>query len=393
MGDLSTNPHGMLKELLTAAHELRSRALARLSHLVSVESPSGDPEGVTAINSLLRSGFEAVGAAVKDVPGTHGDHLVCRWKGQSPAEHGHVLVIGHSDTVFPIGTTVARPFALAEDQDTVTGPGVYDMKGALVAFELAMSLVQAQRASLLHPVHLVIVNDEETGSADGQRVVAQESRNAIRVLGLEPPLPGGGLKIGRRGVARWQLQVQGVEAHAGLDSDRGVSAVEELVDQLLLIRSGLPASPGVSVNVGVISGGTGANVVAGHAHAVVGVRFSTARDEAQLRALFTSLKPVRLGASLNFTQLSYRPPWAPDSANPVALELGDLARRMGCTLETGVSGGAGDTNLTGSAGIPTVDGLGPEGGGAHAANEHASVGSLLQRAALLAAYLQSPPAG
>lgn len=393
MGDRSTNPPWALKELLTRAHELRSSAIARLAHLVSVESPSGDPEGVGAITTLLRAGAEAVGAVVEHEPGVDGDHLVCRWEGRTPEDEGHILIIGHSDTVFPIGTTAVRPFRLAEDRDTVTGPGVYDMKGALVALELAMHLVRATGAPLRHPVRLVIVNDEETGSVDGRRVVADHSRNAIAALGLEPPMPGGGLKIGRRGVARWQLEVHGIEAHAGLDAAQGASAVDELVDQLLVVRSRTSAFSGVGVNVGVIEGGTAANVVAGHAQAIVGLRFPTTRDEARLRDLFTSLRPNRPGVSLGFRQLSYRPPWAPDATNPIANELIDLSRRMGLTLGSGVSGGAGDTNLTGSVGVPTVDGLGPEGGGAHATSEHASISSLLQRAALLAAYLHGPVVG
>lgn len=388
MADHSVSATSELMDLLQAAHGLRSTAIERLADLVTVESPSGDREGLAAINSLLTAGFEAVGAIVDREPGEDGDHLVCTWQGRSAGDDGHILIIGHSDTVFPIGTTATRPFTLADDQDTVTGPGVYDMKGALVEVELAMTLLRARDWPLQRPVRLVIINDEETGSVDGQRIVATHAQDAHAVLGLEPPMAGGGLKIGRRGVARWELNIKGIEAHSGLDAANGASAVDELVDQLLALRSRMPTATGASVNVGVIEGGTRANVIAGHARAVVGLRFETPQDETTLRELFASLTPIRPGVELSFRQLSYRPPWVADPENSVAAELIDIARMMGVLVQTGTSGGAGDTNLTGSAGTPTVDGLGPDGAGAHSASEYASINSLLQRAALLATYLK-----
>jgi glutamate carboxypeptidase len=387
MVDQPATSSSNMAQLLNDAYHLRSFAIQRLAQLVTVESPTGDVEGLNAMNSLLTAGFEAAGARVVREPGICSDHLVCHWPGQARGDERHVLIIGHSDTVFPVGTTATRPFTVAEDKDTVTGPGVYDMKGALVEVELAMGLVLSRGSSLKRPVRVVIINDEETGSVDGQRVVASHAENAVAVIGLEPPLVGGGLKTGRRGVARWELQVRGIEAHSGLDSARGVSAVDELVDQLIILRS-IPTGVGTGVNVGVIEGGTGANVVAGYAQAIVGLRFSTSQDEAALRRIFSSLAPIRHNTSLEFRQLSYRPPWVADPDNPVAIEIVDIARQMGFAVTTGTSGGAGDTNLTGSAGIPTVDGMGPDGAGAHASTEHASINSLLQRAAILAAYLE-----
>jgi glutamate carboxypeptidase len=375
-----------MAELLARAQEMRGYALERLERLVTADSPSNEPELLQAIQRDLADGYVATGARAEHVD---GDHLVCHWPAtsSSPEDVGHVLLIGHSDTVFPRGTPARRPFRLAPDGDTVTGPGVYDMKGALVAVELAMLLLARAGRSPSRPVRLVVVSDEETGSPDGQRVVAAHAEGAVAALGLEPPLPGGGLKVGRRGVARVELVVEGVEAHAGLDAAQGVSAVDELVDQLVALRAVRPGPPEAELNVGTITGGTRANVVAGQARAEVGLRFSTVEAERSLLTALESARPVRAGATIRTRRLSHRPVWTADPANPVAARLVASASAMGLRLSTGFSGGAGDTNLTGARGVPTVDGLGPDGGGAHAVHEYASVASLLQRAALLADYL------
>jgi glutamate carboxypeptidase len=377
------------QELKAAAQRMRAHALDRLEVLVMAESPSDDPALLATINQYLTAAYRAVGARVDTDSGPRGDHLICHWPAGVPSQaDGHVLVIGHSDTVFPAGTTGTRPFRYAADDDMVIGPGVYDMKGALVAFELAMMLVADAGLALRRPVRLVIVNDEETGSPDGRRVVRAHASGAAAVIGLEPPLPGGGLKIGRRGVARAEVVVDGSEAHAGLDAALGVSAIDELVDQLLELRAFADLQAADSaMNVGTIHGGTRANVVAGHARAEIGFRYATAEAERALLGAVESMRPIRAGAAIRTRRLSYRPAWAPDPANPLAAELVGLAAAMGTTLSTGSSGGAGDTNQPGADGIPTVDGLGPDGSGAHAASEQASMSSLLQRAALLATFL------
>ncbi|WP_327424285.1 M20/M25/M40 family metallo-hydrolase [Streptomyces sp. NBC_01527] len=371
------------------AEQLRDRALTRLETLVMAESPSGEPELLRIVNADLEQAYRALGARVTRERGPDGDHLVCEWPGTAP-DDAHILLIGHSDTVLPVGTTVERPFTLHEDGDTVTGPGVYDMKGSLVAIELAFVLLREQGLSPSRPVRLVVVNDEEIGSPDGRRIIAAHAEGAFAALGFEPPLPGGTLKTGRRGVARVRIDVQGVEAHAGLDASLGTSAIDELIDQIAVVRGAVPAPPAAEFNIGTISGGTRANVVAGTAWAEIGLRFATPAAEAAVLGALDSLTPVRPDAKLTVTRLSYRPAWERDPANPLAARLAALAAERGTDLLTGTSGGAGDTNLTGSLGIPTADGLGPDGAGAHSMSERASVASLLDRAALLAAYLIAP---
>ncbi|MFF0596177.1 M20/M25/M40 family metallo-hydrolase [Streptomyces antibioticus] len=380
-------------ELLSLAHTFGDTVLERWSHLVSLETPSGDADRAAVFGRELAAGLSATADRVEQPPGPGGDHLVAYWNGRESADDGspagHTLLVAHSDTVFPAGTVARRPFTLAEDGDTVTGPGVFDMKGSLVAVELAMHLMSRTGATPRRPVRLVVVNDEEIGSPDGSRLVARHAKGAHAVLGLEPPLPGGALKIGRRGVARVRLRVSGVSAHAGLDAALGVSAIDELVDQLAGLRATAAALPDAALNVGTISGGTRANVVADHAEAEIGLRYATAATE---RALMTALlepRPVRERAALTAEKLSHRPAWAMDPANPLAAELTGLATTLGLPLPLGSSGGAGDTNLTGALGIPTVDGLGPAGAGAHGEDEHASLSSLLERAALVATYLNT----
>jgi glutamate carboxypeptidase len=383
-------------ELLALARTFGASVLERWERLVALETPSGDADRAAVFGKELAAGLTATADRVEQPPGPGGDHLVAYWGGRETEDGagagpsaGHTLLVAHSDTVFPAGTVARRPFRLAEDGDTVTGPGVFDMKGSLVAVELAMDLLSRTCATPRRPVRLVVVNDEEIGSPDGSRLVARHAEGAHAVLGLEPPLPGGALKIGRRGVARVRLRVRGVSAHAGLDAALGVSAIDELVDQLAGLRATAASFPDAALNVGTISGGTRANVVADHAEAEIGLRYATAETERALLSALLEPTPVRERAALSAETLSHRPAWPMDPANPLAAELTALAAALGLDLPLGSSGGAGDTNLTGALGIPTVDGLGPAGAGAHGEHERASLASLLERAALLAAFLDT----
>ncbi|MEW2289495.1 M20/M25/M40 family metallo-hydrolase [Streptomyces sp. NPDC047841] len=383
-------------ELLALARTFAAPVLERWEDLVTLETPSGDAGRAAVFAERLATGLAATADRIEQPPGPDGAHLVAYWNGRGTRDdtgdgtpEGHTLLVAHSDTVFPAGTVARRPFALAEDGDTVTGPGVFDMKGSLVAVELAMDLLCRTGTTPRRPVRLVVVTDEEIGSPDGSRLVARHAEGAHAVLGLEPPLPGGALKIGRRGVARVRLTVRGVSAHAGLDAALGVSAIDELVDQLAALRATAAALPDAALNVGTVSGGSRANVVADHAEAEIGLRYATHETERALLSALLEPSPVRARAALSATTLSHRPAWAMDPANPLAAELTALASALGLDLALGTSGGAGDTNHTGALGIPTVDGLGPAGAGAHSEDERASLSSLLERAALIAAYLDT----
>jgi glutamate carboxypeptidase len=354
--------------------------LRRLELLVDLESPSGDTERLDVLRVVLADRLTELGCQVETVPAPHGDHLSARLGEASRGEH--LLLVGHMDTVWPAGTLALRPFHT--DGDWAHGPGTVDMKGALVAFELAVQLMRDVGLPAAQPVHIVVVSDEEVSSPDGRTAVLAAASGAAAVLGLEPPHPNGDLKNGRRGVARVRLDVTGRESHAGLAASDGVSAIDELVDQLLRLRNLLPVDQDVSCNVGRITGGTRANVVAGRASAELGLRFATARSEQAVMSALAGIAPVRPGAEVATTVLSSRPAWQPAADNALADSVCEQAAFLGEPIGARPAGGAGDTNFTGANGTPTVDGLGPRGDGAHAVTERVHIGSILRRAELLA---------
>ncbi|MEU6232787.1 M20 family metallopeptidase [Kitasatospora sp. NPDC047058] len=389
-GDGQPGPTAALPGLPQALSS-RARALAgavrrRCADLARIESPSGDAPRLNALAEELAAGFRATGATVHREPGPAGDHLVLQWDGQDESLP-HLLLVGHHDTVWPAG--ILNDWPVTEQDGTLSGPGVVDMKGGLAALEGAFALLADLGQCPHRTVRLVVVSDEEVGSPDGRRLVERQLRGAAAVLGLEPPHPDGRLKTARRGSTRVRLTVTGREAHAGNDAAQGVSAVDELVDQLVAVR-GIAGQPGTELNAGRISGGTRANVIAGRAEAELGLRFATA--EAQRRTLdhLARLTALRPGARVRTEVLSSRPAWPERSANPLLRHVRSLAAVLGQQLDGAPAGGAGDTNLPGSRGLPTLDGFGAVGAGAHARHEHIRIDQLAPRIALLAALLAVP---
>ncbi|OKI03958.1 M20 family peptidase [Kitasatospora xanthocidica] len=354
--------------------------------MARIESPSGDAPRLDALAEELAAGFCATGATARREPGPAGDHLVLEWEGRDESLP-HLLIVGHHDTVWPVGTLADWP--VTEEDGRLTGPGVVDMKGGLAILEGALSLLADLGERPHRTVRLVVVSDEEVGSPDGRRLVERQLRGAAAVLGLEPPHPDGRLKTARRGSTRVRLTVTGREAHAGNDAHDGVSAVDELVDQLVLVRD-LAGQPGTELNAGRISGGSRANVVAGRAEAELGLRFATV--EAQRRTLdnLARLTALRPGARVRTEVLSSRPAWPERTGNPLLRHVRSLAAVLGQQLDGAPAGGAGDTNLPGSRGLPTLDGFGAVGAGAHARHEHIRVDQIAPRIALLAALLAVP---
>ncbi|MFE7588116.1 M20 family metallopeptidase [Kitasatospora sp. NPDC057512] len=377
---------GVPQALSTRARTLAGAVRRRCVDLARIESPSGDAPRLDALAEELAAGFCATGATARREPGPAGDHLVLEWEGRDESLP-HLLIVGHHDTVWPVGTLADWP--VAEEDGRLTGPGVVDMKGGLAILEGALSLLADLGERPHRTVRLVVVSDEEVGSPDGRRLVERQLRGAAAVLGLEPPHPDGRLKTARRGSTRVRLTVTGREAHAGNDAHDGVSAVDELVDQLVLVRD-LAGQPGTELNAGRISGGSRANVVAGRAEAELGLRFATV--EAQRRTLdnLARLTALRPGARVRTEVLSSRPAWPERTGNPLLRHVRSLAAVLGQQLDGAPAGGAGDTNLPGSRGLPTLDGFGAVGAGAHARHEHIRIDQIAPRVALLAALLAVP---
>ena len=356
---------------------MSNEVLAALERYTRCESPTGDRRALAALAAILEADAAAAGLhTARD-----GDHLV--WTLPAREVHGDpVLLLSHYDTVWPVGTLATMPYTV--DGDTIRGPGVYDTKAGLAAVLAAVRRL----GGVAHPeVRVLVVADEEIGSPTAGDLVRAEAGRAAAVLGLEPPHPGGDLKTGRRGSTRVRLEVTGIEAHAALDPDAGVNAIDELVDQLIAVRALVAGRP-VLLNAGTVAGGGRTNVVAGHAHADLGLRFLDPADEKAVLGGLAALEPVRDRARVTSSLLAHRPTWRPGPAGDRLLaRVAAVAARIGQSLDGRPADGAADTNTTGALGAATVDGLAPRGGGAHSRHEWVSAAGIAERTDLLTALL------
>ncbi|GIG28222.1 peptidase M20 [Cellulomonas marina] len=370
-------------------------AVALLRALVHLESPTGDATAVGEVVALLTATAATLpGARCRTVPSAGGPHLVVDVPGHGAAGAlPPVLLVGHADTVWPVGT-LDGDVPWREEGDVLAGPGAFDMKSGLVVALTALAVL-AEAGLDRRPARLVVVADEEVGSSTGAAVVTEAAEGCAAVLGFEAPHADGALKDARLGSTRVRLVVTGREAHAAVDPEKGVNAVDELVDQLLAVRQRLAAvateHPGtLLVNAGGVSGGGRANVVPARAEALLGLRFGDADVEREVLGYLEALVPVREGATVAAEVLSHRPTWAPGAASAGLLAAVRAAgAAVGVAVEARPAPGAADTNGTGALGLPTLDGLGPAGGGAHAVTEHLRVTSLLDRVRLVAVLLHT----
>jgi len=351
--------------------------LELIRELVEVESPTYSP-GVAAVAARMASELEALGA---DVRVLDGDHVVAELAGEGPP----LLVLGHTDTVWPLGTLAGLPFRV--DGDRAYGPGIHDMKACLVVLLEAIRIAGDDRRA----VRVFLTADEEMGSRTARPHLERAADGVAAAFVVEPPTTVGNLKTARKGLGRFRLTVAGRAAHAGTHREEGVSAIEELAHQILALHALNDDSRGISVNVGVVKGGTTENVVAAEAEAQIDVRIAAHEDLERLEQALASLEPRLAGSRLAVGGGWTRPPL---ERTPGAAQLFAKAREHGLTLGLDLqeesSGGGSDGNLVGALGVPVLDGLGAEGAGAHAPDEHVLVGRLPVRAALLAALLQSP---
>jgi glutamate carboxypeptidase len=356
--------------------------LAFIETLVRLESPSTDKAAVDRCGRALTDRLRTLGGAVDLIPtGARGDHVRARFGGDGRP----VLLLGHVDTVWPLGTLERMP--LRRDGSRLYGPGTFDMKAGIGIATLAIQALEATSAR--HPpVVMLWTTDEEIGSGTSRTIIESEASQALAVLVLEPALPGGALKTARKGCGEFELTITGVAAHAGVDPGKGTSAIHELADQIAAVERLQDLDRGISVNVGVVSGGTRPNVVAAEARALIDVRAPTNVDAEQVEAALKGLQPRRRGARLNIRGGFERPPL---ERTPAVGQLFSLARNvassLGYELLEGSTGGGSDGNFTAAMGVPTLDGLGPIGDGAHAAHEHVEIAALPWRAALLAGLL------
>ncbi len=377
------------RHLLDYLHRRRAEMTDLLARLVRAESPSVVPSAQVAVQTLLSDALVRRGYRVRRVPGRRtGGHLLARPAGGRSARPAQLL-LGHCDTVWPLGTLERMPVEVRDGR--LYGPGAFDMKAGLVAILFALEALAAQGATPeLAPV--VFVNsDEEIGSPESTRHIERLARACQRVFVLEPALgPEGRLKTARKGVGEFTVQVRGRASHAGLDPERGASAILELARVVPEIFALGRPRRGITVNVGTIEGGIAPNVVAPEARARVDVRVLRPEDGEGVERALRALRPATPGTEIAVEGGFDRPPMVP---TPGSRRLWHLAREaaaeLGFELLEGTAGGASDGNTT-SRHAPTLDGLGAVGDGAHAPHEHVDLERLVERTALLARLLVAP---
>jgi glutamate carboxypeptidase len=380
----------LARRLLTWLGAREPEPAALLEQLVAAESPSTDPAAQRAPFTILADELVELDYDVRRVPAFGvGNHLYARPRARR--RHGPFqLVLGHMDTVWPLGTLAEMPVRRAGED--LFGPGTHDMKAGLVQLVFALRALRALGlAPALTPV--VLVNtDEELGSLDSERVIKALARGAERAFVLEcGEGDRGRLKIARKGVGRFELTVRGRASHAGTSFDRGASAILELSHQVQRLFALNDPERGITVNVGTVDGGLRTNVVAPEAYASIGVRVPDAATAAEIERAIRALRPVLEECSLEVSGGIGRPPMEPTPRNRQLLATAErLGRELGITLEdAGLVGGGSDANTT-SLYTATLDGLGPVGDGGHAHDEHVHLPSIVERAALLALLLLEP---
>ncbi len=364
---------------------------ALLERLAQAESPSSEPAAQAAVFELLSAELEAREFRARLVAGRKsGGTLLAAPRDRAPGQPIQLL-LGHADTVWPRGTLATMP--LKEEDGTLWGPGVYDMKAGLVQALFAVEAARTVRGEALRVTPVFLVNsDEEIGSRDSTRTIARLAKAADRCFVLEPSLgPTGKLKTARKGVGQFTVTVTGKAAHAGLDPGAGVSAILELSHVIQKLHALNDAERGVTVNVGTIDGGLGANVVAPMSKAVVDVRVPSQADAERLERAIHALQAETPGASLQISGGIGRPPMEYTAGNEKLWILArQSAEELGIELDHALVGGGSDGNTT-SQFAPTLDGLGAVGGGAHASHEHLILDKMVERSALLARLLLFPP--
>jgi glutamate carboxypeptidase len=358
-----------------------------VADLVRIESPSDDAGALGRMADRLEELFRAFGTVTRHPLGPGGaPHLDVRIAG--PREGGrYTLVVCHYDTVWEMGTLARMPFAV-DTAGVARGPGVLDMKGGIALLVAALGELAALGERPRREIRVLITCDEELRSATSRSLIEQAARDAAVALVLESPLPGGTLKTARKGSATYRIEIEGRAAHAGVEPEKGVSAVAELAHQIPAVHALADLARGTTVNVGVVRGGTRSNVVAAHAEAEVDVRTSSAAESERVDRALHALAPRVVGARVTTTRRSHKPPMErTDQIAALFQRARAIAAGMDVDLREGSTGGGSDGNLTAAAGVPTLDGLGPEGEGAHAEHEHVVVESLPRRAALIAGLL------
>ena len=366
----------------------RERAMMRLlGQFVRAESPSFDKAAVDRFGRMVASEWKKRGATVTLLrQRERGDHVRAEWRPRGQRTAAQILVLGHLDTVYEIGTITRMPFRVSRGR--AWGPGAFDMKGGLVIALYAMDALGAIGCMPEKRIVLLWTSDEEIGSESSRAGIECEARRSDAVLVLEPAAGlDGRVKTGRKGVGEIELIATGRAAHAGLNPEDGINAIEEIALQIARISRWNQPRRGITVNAGVIGGGTRTNVIPELARALVDLRAARVEDMRALERKFRALRPILSGAKLEIRGGFNRPPMERNMSAALYAKARALSKEMGLTLGEAFVGGGSDGNFTAALGVPTLDGLGAVGENAHSPRENIVIRTLPERAALLAGLI------
>jgi glutamate carboxypeptidase len=373
--------------LLSYAIDKQGDIVELIGELVRCESPSDSPSSVNRFQDLLAERAKDIALAKMFPSPQFGPHLRLQFKLPGGKKQGQILGLGHSDTVWPLGTLTNMPFR--EEDGRLWGPGVLDMKAGLAFFIFAARACRDLNLTVKRPVALLAVSDEEVGSQTSRELTEAEAANSTAVLVLEPGTGlAGKLKTARKGVGDYTIRVKGRASHAGVDFGAGASAIVELARQIETVAGFTDLRRGITVNPGVIRGGTRTNVVAAEADTDIDIRVVKPADALRLDRKFRALKPYDKRCELTVEGALNRPPMErTKEIEDLFRKARSLGRKLGVKLEESSTGGGSDGNFTAALGVPTLDGLGGVGEGAHAPHESILVNRIADRTALLAALL------
>ncbi len=384
-GEVPSN--SIWRERLRYFEARQEEMVETIREFVSIESPSDNKVAADRMGALLGARFETLGGHARvHRSEDFADSVQIDFPGREETKIKPVLLLGHFDTVYPLGTHATMPCQLVDGR--LHGPGVLDMKSGIALMLYAIQALQSEPGGLPRPVTVFLVSDEEVGSRSSRKITEALARESAAVLVLEPAAPRGAVKTARKGVGEYLLRVKGVAAHAGLDPGKGHSAIVELARQITAISKMNDLRRGLSVNPGVIRGGTRTNVIAAEAAVEIDVRIKERKQAVALDRQFRSLKPFDQHCRLSIEGGINRMPME-RNAGVVALykKAVAIAKHVNWKLEEAAVGGGSDGNFTAGMGIPTLDGMGGAGGGAHAVHEHIVISELPRRAVLLAGMI------
>ena len=361
--------------------------LTALRTFVLAESPSLEKAPADRCCAIVAAAWRKRGVRVERLPQKHrGDHLRITWQPQKSPIAGQLLVLGHYDTVYATGALAKMSFRIAAGK--VYGPGTFDMKAGIVQALFALDALQQSKTPLRKRIVFLWTSDEEIGSDSSRKLIEAEARRSDAVFVLEPSLgPLGLLKTARKGVGEAEIVVHGRASHAGLAPQEGVNAIHELAQQIARLQKWNDLRRGISVNADIVEGGTRVNVIAERARAVIDLRALRLADMRPLEKRLRALRPMTRGARLEIRGGFTRPPMERKVSAALFSHAKSLAAQMGLSIGECMAGGGSDGNLTAALGVPTLDGLGAVGDGAHSAHEHVIAKTMPPRAALLAALL------